>query len=53
MKKLEKVIRKTLDKFKEDSVNLFSESARKVLVEAIAADIRLDVEKERKKKLCN
>tara|TARA_B100001093_G_C26114062_1_gene712182 strand:- start:119 stop:280 length:162 start_codon:yes stop_codon:yes gene_type:complete len=53
MKKLENVINKTLDKFKASSVNLLSESARKVLASAIAEDIRTEVEKERKKKLCN
>lgn len=50
MKKLENVINKTLDKFKESSVNLLSESARNVLASAIAEDIRAEIKKERKSK---
>ena len=50
MKKLENVINKTLDKFKESSVNLLSESARNVLASAIAEDIRAEIKKERENK---
>ena len=50
MKKLENVINKTLDKFKESSVNLLSESARNVLASAIAEDIRAEIKKERESK---
>tara|TARA_Y100000287_G_C14200301_1_gene345000 strand:+ start:1117 stop:1278 length:162 start_codon:yes stop_codon:yes gene_type:complete len=53
MKKLDNIINKTLDKFKENGINLLSESARNVLASAIAEDIRAEVEKQRKKKLCN
>jgi hypothetical protein len=50
MGKLEKVINKTLDKYKDIGLNLFSDAARQVLVSAIAEDIRLEVEKQRKQK---
>ena len=53
MGKLEKVISETLDKFKNSGVNLLSESAREVLVSAIAEDIRNEVRKERDTKKCN
>ena len=52
MGKLEKSISKTLDKIKHSGVNLFSDSARKVLVHIIAEEIRLEVEKERSSKQC-
>ena len=39
MEKLEKVINKTLDKYKDIGLNLFSDAARQVLVSAIAEDI--------------
>ena len=50
MKKLDIIINKTLDKFKESSVNLLSESARNVLASAIAEDIRAEIKKERENK---
>jgi len=53
MKKLEKVISMTLSKFKNKNMNLLSESAREVLVSAIAEDIRNEVRKERDAKECN
>tara|TARA_R100000908_G_C3736632_1_gene134286 strand:- start:1006 stop:1167 length:162 start_codon:yes stop_codon:yes gene_type:complete len=53
MDKLEKVIEKTLDKFKDNQVNLLSEVARKVLVTAIARDIYSEIEQERKRKQCS
>jgi hypothetical protein len=53
MNKLEKVIEKTLDKLKDNQVNLLSEVARKVLATAIARDIYSEIEQERKRKQCS
>ncbi len=50
MRKLEKVIFNTLDKYKGSSINLSSEAARLALAYAIASEIRDEIEKERESK---
>jgi len=53
MSKLEKVVFKCLERFKNDQLNISSKAARQHLAMEIAKDIKSLADKERQEKECN